>query len=100
MTSKIPKAEYAPRDAAELEPFYSRHVSAMTAEGLHSKSAIAAELAYRDKALTDTQAKLEEATLLLREIKAHWDRGLDLYQSIWDGVVNFLASLEEGKGDK
>ena len=52
------------------------------------------------KELTDTQAKLEEATLLLREIKAHWDRGLDLYQSIWDGVVNFLASLEEGKGDK
>lgn len=31
-----------------LEPHYSRHVSAMTSEGLHAKSDIAAELAFRD----------------------------------------------------
>jgi len=31
-----------------LEPHYSRHVSAMTSEGLDRKSDIAAELAWRD----------------------------------------------------
>lgn len=31
-----------------LEPHYSRHVSHMTSEGLHSKSDIAAQLAWRD----------------------------------------------------
>jgi hypothetical protein len=31
-----------------LEPHYSRHVSAMTTEGLHEKAHIAAELAARD----------------------------------------------------
>jgi len=60
-----------------------------------------AQAALTYKELVETlEAKLEEATLLLREIKAHWDRGLDLYQSIWDGVVNFLASLEEGPWTK
>ncbi len=33
----------------ELEPHYSAHVSAMTAEALHGKSDIAAELAWRDQ---------------------------------------------------
>lgn len=40
---------YADRDPCELEPYYSRHVEAMTAEGLRSKAAIAEELAYRDQ---------------------------------------------------
>lgn len=31
-----------------LEPHYSKHVGAMTREGLHAKSDIAAELAWRD----------------------------------------------------
>jgi hypothetical protein len=41
-----------------LEPYYSRHVSAMTTEGLHGKGDIAAELAWRDKALADAVALL------------------------------------------
>lgn len=40
---------YADRDPRELEPLYSLHVNAMTAEGLHSKADIAAELAARDR---------------------------------------------------
>ena len=40
---------YARRDAVSLGEFYVRHVEAMTAEALHSKSAIAAELAWRDQ---------------------------------------------------
>lgn len=39
---------YAERDHYQLSPQYERHLLAMTAEGLYSKSAIAAELAYRD----------------------------------------------------
>lgn len=43
--------QYAERDASALDEaggYYIRHVSAMTKEGLHSKSDIAAELAFRD----------------------------------------------------
>jgi len=41
------KKLYAERDIMNLDT-YSDHVSAMTGEKLHSKSDIAAELAYRD----------------------------------------------------
>jgi hypothetical protein len=42
---------YAKRDVMALDEagnYYCKHVMAMTAEELHSKSDIAAELAYRD----------------------------------------------------
>ncbi len=39
---------YAQRDHAAQGEHYTRHVEAMTREGLHSKSAIAGELAARD----------------------------------------------------
>lgn len=43
--------QYAARDLMAMDlagNYYIRHVSAMTREGLHSKSDIAAELAWRD----------------------------------------------------
>lgn len=49
---------YAAREVDQLEPYYSRHVYAMTAEELHSKSAIAAELAVRDKALAESKPQV------------------------------------------
>lgn len=39
---------YADRDSISQGEVYVRHVQAMTAEGLHAKSDIAAELAHRD----------------------------------------------------
>ena len=45
------------RDLPTLEPHYSRHVSALTTEGLHSKSDIAAELAWRDAEIARLQAE-------------------------------------------
>jgi hypothetical protein len=39
---------YAERDVLKQGQHYVRHVEAMTAEGLHSKADIAAELAHRD----------------------------------------------------
>jgi hypothetical protein len=54
--------EYPPCSPMALEPHYSRHVSAMTSEGLHSKSAIAEQLALRDQRLDDLLRALEWAT--------------------------------------
>lgn len=48
--SSMPKL-YADRDPMALGDHYPRHVQAMTAEQLHDKSAIAAELAWRDQRL-------------------------------------------------
>lgn len=43
------------------EPEYMAHVQAMTAEGLHSKADIAAELAVRDIRIRDLEAALRDA---------------------------------------
>lgn len=54
-------SEYAERDIVALdkaEGYYIRHVDAMTAEGLHAKSDIAAELAWRDAELDRLRAAL------------------------------------------
>lgn len=45
----------------ELEPHYSRHVGAMTSEGLHEKADIAFQLALRDKQIAELQAELDDA---------------------------------------
>lgn len=50
---------YAERDIVEQGDYYSRHTSAMTGEGLHSKSDIAAELAHRDIEITRLQSEVE-----------------------------------------
>ena len=55
---------YAERDIECLDEdgnFYFKHVMAMTAESLHGKSAIAAELGYRDLKIVELQARLEHA---------------------------------------
>lgn len=54
-------SKYAEREPATLEPHYSEHVNALTAEKLHEKSAIAAELAYRDKRIADLEAAIQSA---------------------------------------
>ena len=64
---------------ADLEPYYSLHVSAMTTEGLHSKSDIAGELAVRDKTianLDETQRAAHSTikTLLASLARAEKDR--------------------------
>ncbi|EOZ4489052.1 hypothetical protein ACQLT9_006013, partial [Salmonella enterica subsp. diarizonae] len=55
--------QYAERDAMQLDKdggYYSRHIQAMTREGLHSKGDIAAELAWRDQQIDQLKADLEE----------------------------------------
>lgn len=56
--------QYAERDIESLDEaggFYSRHVSAMTGEGLHTKSSIAAELGHRDMVISDLLEALQMA---------------------------------------
>jgi hypothetical protein len=65
MNDKIKQTEkqYAERDIRKLDKLgghYSRHVQAMTAEGLHSKSAIAAELAFRDQKIKELRSNIFE----------------------------------------
>ena len=59
------KKHYAERDICE-QKYYADHVSAMTGEGLHSKSDIAAELAHRDEVI-DNLERDNLALLLLLE---------------------------------
>lgn len=55
---------YVDRDAMELDDaggYYFRHVMAMTAEGLHSKSQIACELGHRDMLLAEAKEVIIQA---------------------------------------
>ena len=61
--NSIQKRQYADRDIEKLDEqgdYYIRHISAMTSEGLHHKSEIAAELAYRDMLIDKMQMQIEE----------------------------------------
>ncbi len=49
--------EYEERDIEELGEHYTKHLVAMTMEDLHCKTAIAAELAFRDKQIEELTAK-------------------------------------------
>ena len=69
---------YAHRDTEELgiDEHYYKHVEAMTSEGLHSKAAIAAELAFRDARIVE----LEEA-LRVSDYKAFSRDQEDMHRS-------------------
>lgn len=53
---------YAERDAIRQGQHYVRHVEAMTAEGLHSKADIAAELAHRDILIESLRSTIDDLT--------------------------------------
>lgn len=59
---------YAERDIMEQGTYYTRHVMAMTAEGLHDKSSIAAELAHRDGLIDELQGEVKR---LIAEAEDH-----------------------------
>ena len=55
----LPKL-YAERDIEAQDQYYLDHIMAMTGEDLHSKSAIAAELAHRDIQIDALQIEVEK----------------------------------------
>jgi hypothetical protein len=84
-------SEYKERDHMFLDKdgnYYSKHVLAMTKEGLHDKSDIAAELAYRDHDI----AKLRE---LCDEMAKELQSALTLYNCSMDSKA--LPKYEQFK---
>lgn len=82
---------YAERDIEGLDEdgnFYFKHVMAMTAEGLHSKSDIAAELGYRDSKIVELQSRLERANEERNELAATVD-------ALRDGLVDARKWIDE-----
>lgn len=84
---------YAKRDIIEMDRagnYYCRHVSAMTGEGLHDKSDIAAELGWRDQQIEALLAERDRMAKALKKIidaeckssptatdfGISWDRGM------------------------
>ena len=61
--------EYKDRDIIKLAEYYTTHVQAMTAEGLHSKSDIAAELAHRDVQIDRLRGQLQNCVNYLERAK-------------------------------
>ena len=84
MTDLITR-QYAVRDHVEQKEHYVRHVSAMTGEGLHAKSAIAAELAHRDIEIERLRAAAQQARAAL-----HY---MDCYSR--STILNALRALDE-----
>lgn len=80
---------YAERDLEMLDMtnnYYSRHVEAMTEEGLNSKSSIAAELAYRDWIIDEQQ----------KELQKYKDQFPDYVECANCGSVTHVEGVEPG----
>ena len=62
MTKKL----YARRDPIKQGNYYTDHIMAITAEGLHSKADIAKELAYRDMRIVELEGMLRKKLDLIK----------------------------------
>ena len=100
---------YGERDAETLGQHYGKHVHAMTREQLHSKSDIAAELAWRDQNIEQLQARIAElerqadigrrAVLGLQAIE--WSRPvIDRKGFLGPGCIECGRDRERGHTDK
>lgn len=68
---------YPDIDPRTLGPRYAAHVSALTSEGLHSKAAIAEQLAWRDQTIEGLQAELASAQDQLETARVAYEARLD-----------------------
>ena len=81
--------QYAERDIESLDEaggFYSRHVSAMTGEGLHTKSSIAAELGHRDMVISELLEALQR--MLRAGQKQNWNERYESEMSLARAAIN------------
>ena len=85
------KTHYAERDHSKQGKHYMAHVSAMTGETLHSKSAIAAELAHRDIEIERLRAALSKLCTELEDDESHgagaYDTGCSICEAIAEARV-------------
>ena len=90
---------YAERDPEALDEageFYCRHVWSMTREGLHSKSAIAAELGYRDMQIAALEASSAELLAELEKLTDFTVRYIgDAH--VYEETIRAMAIIERHK---
>ena len=85
--------QYASRDIRALGKHYTTHVEAMTAEGLHAKSAIAAELAHRDAEIERLNHNEACVLALLAYMDSDYaDNALDLLRLWMHGEWNEIRT--------
>ena len=60
MEKEIKKYNYAQRNIEEIYFEFEKHLMAMTEEDLHTKGAIAAELAFRDCKISRLERDIEQ----------------------------------------
>ncbi len=87
------------RDAYSLEPHYSRHVMAMTAEELYAKSDIAAELAFRDKRIAELEARLHLSENDNRNLREGAKRRQKVARRNWQGKVAMKRERDAARAD-
>ena len=93
---------YADRDICEQDAkggFYFKHVLAMTAEGLHSKSDIAAELAHRDIIIQRQKDLIVAVQSALQDLEKeeHQSRLRGGAAGIASAISACLITIEAGK---
>jgi len=92
-------SEYRNHDGAEeLEPYFMRHMMALTAESLFSKADIACELAYRDEQLAKAQAEIERMRPVVEASIAYYHAtGVDdaATGNAWDNAIRDYEAGEK-----
>lgn len=81
---------YGERNLEELGQHFTNHLSAMTSEDLHSKSDIAAELAYRDSVIEKLNNDIENYIIEIEGINILNDEINSLNDTISDLNVQIL----------
>lgn len=75
----------------QLEPHYSAHIAAMTTEGLHNKSDIAAELAWRDKQIAEMSTFMGAMRVW---VQTYHNRGHETFQEDDDELITAFKAWE------
>lgn len=65
--SELLYAKRNPMDLDRAGNYYCKHLMAMTAEGLHSKSDIAMEMGHRDAIIDEMRVALRVATICIED---------------------------------
>ena len=91
---------YAHRDTEELgiDEHYYKHVEAMTSEGLHSKAAIAAELAFRDARIAELEKGLGKLWRIYSVWRAYGTQIYDYRRTPNDTMGEMAEHLIEANG--
>lgn len=89
------KKLYAERDCQELGNYYIQNVMAMTAEGLHSKSDIAAELAYRDMIIDRLKKEISITPGLRKKVLALCDEIDEREGSITFSMIDLVHEIRQ-----